>query len=85
MRTIYKYQLNLIVSQYYDLPVQAEPLSVGIDPQGQLCLWALIDIDAGLESRIIRIIETGNPISYDQGTFIGTVKQDQFIWHIFVD
>jgi hypothetical protein len=86
MKTIYKYDLRISDSQYIDLPINSEILSVK-NQGNNLCLWALVDTDE--DSKItyeIGIFGTGNEI-YDNTTFkefIDTcVMPNGLVWHLF--
>ena len=52
-------------------------------------IWAIVDIDAKMETRTFRIYGTGHDIFSDSleylGEYIGTVQQNegQFVWHLF--
>ena len=86
MKTIYKYNLRISDSQYIDLPINSEILSV--KNQGDnLCLWALVDTDEDSNTTYeIEIFGTGNEI-YDNTTFrefIDTcVMPNGLVLHLF--
>jgi hypothetical protein len=92
---IFKYPLQIKDAHSYQLPLNAKILSVGLDPTNCLCLWALVDPSphAPRENRAVFIIGTGNPIPeeveerLDRGDakFLGTVRDGQFMWHVFID
>lgn len=86
MKTIWKFPLLYTDIQSVSMPLGAQVLSTGLDPQGQLCLWALVDPGAGSNQyRGVAVIGTGNPAHSAQGMrFVGTVVQAPFVWHVFV-
>ena len=66
-------------------------LSAGYDPSGDICVWAIVDPEAGMDERIeydILQIGTGwdfNQNELDNMEFIGTVEEGPYMWHIFVN
>lgn len=66
-------------------------LSVGYDPSGDICVWAIVDPEAETDERIeydILQIGTGWDFSQDEldsMEFIGTVKEGAYMWHVFVN
>ncbi len=92
---IYKYQLKLVDFQTVKIKGLHRIISVGLDPAGELCLWAIVDANnENLTYAKALIIGTGNPFYPDiladdeQGLpvnkFLGTVTQGVFVWHVFV-
>jgi len=86
MQTIYKYHLALTDVQDIQMPQDARVLSVGLDPQRRLCLWALVDPDLHDMPVRVRIVGTGNPAPHGilTSVFVGTVTQQMYVWHVFV-
>ena len=66
-------------------------LSAGSDPSGNICVWAIVDPEAGIDEKVeydILQIGTGWNFSQDEldnMEFIGTVKEGSYIWHIFIN
>jgi len=85
MQTIYKYVLYLTDLQSVTMPEGARILSAALDPSGHMCLWAAVDTNKMYVSRHIRIVGTGNPSPVDlkECTFIASVVDGPFVWHIF--
>lgn len=82
---IFKYTLEITSDQTVQMPQGAWILSVA-NQGGNLCLWAMVDIDCNLHPRHIEVIGTGHRVVQDMGverTFIGTVLINQFVWHVF--
>lgn len=83
---IYKYhlpdprKLNKI-----EMPLGAIPFSVGIQ-EGEIMLWAMVDIEQKLSERYFFICATGQDVQRGS-RFIGTVQVGhpvmEFVWHIF--
>jgi hypothetical protein len=85
-KTIWKFPLDLTDFQTVDMPRGATALSAGLDPVGQLCVWALVEPDLGMLPVMVRIIGTGNPADgLERWHFVGSVKQGSFVWHVFVE
>jgi hypothetical protein len=94
-RRIYKYPIPLVDRPRVKMPAYHELLSVGLDPNDQLCAWALVDdraAAAGVNTEVeFAIVGTGNPFpeyirleTDATHVFLATVRQDPFIWHVFV-
>ena len=93
MKTIWKFYLPFKQGgDYVSMPVGAKVLSVGNDPQGQLCAWAEVDSDALKEQRFFVVIATGKEIPrYDAKFYVprvdlkfyGTVLCPPFVWHVY--
>lgn len=81
-KTIYKYTLPLADATVLQMPDGAKVLSVQIQAR-QICLWAMVDPSHPLVGRSFSIRGTGQPILWDNDTYIGTVQLDGFVWHIF--
>ena len=85
MKVIYKYAitgLDVIVK----MPAGAKILTVqtqGVEP----FIWALVDTDAPLVDRHLRLVPTGEPLNFVLGEYIGTVQfRDSFsllVFHLF--
>lgn len=88
MRTIFKYPLELTDKQNIKLPysarITAKPIHAGLDPQGELCVWAECDKDSGKFATVtIYIVGTGNPLPDETSVHIGSVTQGSFVWHVY--
>jgi hypothetical protein len=86
MKTIWKYQLVLEDFQEIEMPKASRIISTGIDPMGDLCIWAEVFTDfseENKESKTIAIVGTGNPMPIDPVLYIGTVPMGQFVWHVY--
>ena len=84
MKAIYKYPILVQDYQTITMPKGATILSVQ-NQNGYLQMWAIVDIDCQeIETRIFRMIGTGNPfIDTDMTMYIDTVQHDGYVWHIF--
>ena len=84
MRTIYKYPIEITDSQEIEMPISAEPIHAGLDPQGTPCVWAKVRTDNKKDSVTIYVVGTGNPIPRMARKHIGSFNQGPFVWHIFI-
>ena len=87
MKTIYKYELQIVERQLVGFPTGAIILSVK-NQQDSLCLWALVDTEEELITCYeIEIFGTGNPVYENDKTFrefIDTcVMPNGLVWHVF--
>lgn len=81
MNVIHKYPLGACVSPLL-LPAGYVILSVGLDPAGDVCVWARVNPAHPKEAVEFRIIGTGQPVDA-RLAFLGTVLQGPWVWHIF--
>lgn len=84
MRAIWKYPLDVTDQQTVGMPAAAQVLSVA-DQAGALTVWALVDTEAAIEPRRFWIVGTGRPMPVSGATFLGSVQQGPFVWHVFVE
>lgn len=81
--TIYKYPIKLADVQTLNLPFGAEILTIQMQ-HGNLCLWAKVQENVGdTEARTIEVFGTGQPMDFDSRTYIATVQDGSFVWHVF--
>ena len=84
MKTIHKF--GLIMADHQKISghiVNDNILSVGLDANGGLCVWAEVDTDKRIKTYDIHIVGTGNPRSTSCRFFIGTILQSPFVWHVY--
>lgn len=88
MKTIYKYPLILKDRQQIELPTSAKFLSLQVQ-NSTPTMWCMVDTD-DLESikstymASIYIFGTGQEVTCsDDYTFLGTVQQGSYVWHVF--
>jgi len=82
MKRIFKYPLDICdVRQAVQMPALATPRRVAM--QGtKICIWAEVIDGAPLVERHFIVAGTGHPVD-DATTYIGTVDQLPFVWHVF--
>lgn len=85
MNTIFKYVLGIDANQTHRLPQGATILRVGMDTAESPCFWAKVDTRNPLEEVYISVYGTGHPLPDNCGTYLGSLNQGAFIWHVFQD
>ena len=89
MRSIWKFRLTGGNTRIKEKVIKW--LSVGYDPSGDICVWAIVDPEANIDEKVeydILQIGTGWDFSQDEldnMEFIDTVKEGPYMWHIFVN
>jgi len=86
MKTIYKYQLDPM-EKNVTMPEGATILHVD-SQRDEICIWAEVDTDKPLVTRVFEIYGTGHEIPKDMGfvlKHLGSVKlhQDALIFHVY--
>jgi hypothetical protein len=88
MKTVWKYELEITDKQIIQMPTEAEPLYVGWQHK-RLCVWMLVDPATLLTQRIVRVVGTGHPVTWEEYDlqYAGTAVDDQlgFVWHVWVE
>lgn len=88
-RVIYKYPMPAGGVSIRRMPQGFKPLSVGLDPQGAICMWAEVDTEAPPVRVAFVGIGTGWKIdeltpSPDSWIYMGTVNDGAFyMWHYY--
>lgn len=90
MLTVYKYAVAPSLETIdLDIPGGGPIISAGIDPGGNVCVWAMVDTDEPEEKVRILCVGTGWPLDAIMNeeanglNFIGTVKEGIYMWHLF--
>jgi hypothetical protein len=85
LKTIYKYPLENIPSgNIITMPADYELLTVDYDPNGEICLWAIVNTEVENTEVCIAILGTGWPMLEDiKHKYINTFKQGPYVWHAF--
>ena len=87
MKQIWKYPIKPNEDGVMEIkvPLGAQPLHVGLDPQGTPCIWFLVDpINVG-RPILVYCYMTGEDIP-DIGDryYVGTFNKGVLVWHIFL-
>ena len=86
-KTIWKFQLEVLDTQFIWIPKNAEILSV--QNQNEVpCMWALVNPTEEREEKCFEIFGTGHDVHCDMGVdrkFIGTfqMQNGSLVFHIF--
>lgn len=89
MLTVYKYSIRPSEEEIkLSIPGGGPVLSAGVDPIGQLCVWALADTDKPEEDVSVYCIGTGWPLDWiteqeEALNFVGSLKDGPYMWHVF--
>lgn len=83
MKTIWKWPLPGVGNPSLQLPEGAKILTV--QPQGPFMafVWACVDPDAPLVSRVFATYGTGCAMPDDPGIYISTYQDGDFVWHVY--
>lgn len=83
MITIHKFPLELKDVQVIPMAITIPLFKVGLDPKGQLCVWARVDTNSVIRDQTFFIVGTGHPVPDKAYVWVGTVTQGDFVWHIW--
>lgn len=81
MKTIWKFPIDGIAVTEVHMPKGAKVIRIS-EQDGDVVLWALVNITAKPEVRRFHIQGTGHPIGRHQ-KYIGSVTIKPFEWHVF--
>lgn len=82
--TIYKYPFEIVDVQQLEIHRPALLRHVGLDPQGQPCIWAEVDPNNDVNVVTLLVVGTGRPIPATARTHIGSFNQGPFMWHVYI-
>lgn len=85
---IFKYEIALIDLSSDDsinvlIPKHCEIVSVGVQKQHVITLWAIVAVDDKPIERKIYVKGTGHSTPPEPWKFLGSAFDDGFVWHIF--
>lgn len=85
MKTIYKYPIKATREQVVMMPQGAELLTVQVQGEDTVCLWALVDTKQPPEKCIIYAVPTGDYMPQNATKYIGTVLlyHGSLVFHVF--
>ena len=85
--TIWKYKIPLTDEFSLDMPGDPQMLTVQVQPQQGIMLWALVDPRRSNQTRHFRLAGTGHPIDYEPHDlrFVGSFQLEEgaLIFHLF--
>jgi hypothetical protein len=64
------------------MPIDSKIVAVGLDPSGELCLWAEVYPEWIQRGRDFVVVGTGHPVP-DTGTYRGYAVMGPFVWHVY--
>lgn len=82
MRKIYKYPFEIKDKIEIEMPACSMVVHVGLDPQGQPCVWANVEPEAQTIKQIFYVRGTGHDLG-DASGHLGSFVQGDFVWHLF--
>jgi len=83
MATIWKYPVTGETT-VHEVPKGAAPLHMGADPEGNLCVWFVVNPDLPKEKRAIIVVGTGHSVPDDAAkAYVGTFVSGRFVNHVF--
>lgn len=85
MKTIHKYELKQTTAQTISVPQGADFLHAGLDANGSICVWAMVDPNRPLKNVTINIFGTGHVFTWLPTTHLGSFVQDCYVWHVFIE
>jgi hypothetical protein len=82
-RTVWKFTAPVTDKFAISMPSGAKLLSAGVQGNN-LCIWALVDPEGGLETRNFRLAGTGHPIT-EHVHFLETIQMHDgaLVFHLF--
>lgn len=83
MKAIWKFEVPIInTATVLKMPVGAKALTVQM--QGHKpCLWAEVSPGSPTEDRMFAWFGTGHQLPERLMTYIGTVQQECYVWHLY--
>jgi hypothetical protein len=86
MKTIYKAILDRPMNAYGEVvvtfPKDARLLSA-ILQNNEIVIYAAVESDNESVEYPVLVVGTGKPLPADAMTFLGSVAQGPFVWHVF--
>lgn len=87
---VWKFELTVTdASQKIEMPEGAMPCHVAVQKMNfgrnrRVQMWATVDPTRPLTERYFVLVGTGQPApGLDHSIYIGTVLDNQFVWHVF--
>lgn len=87
MAAVWKFPLAFptLTIEGVTMPAGAKVLHVGMQDR-VITLWALVDPDAEPTRRLIATVGTGHSApAPDEATYLGTVMDGAYVWHVFAE
>lgn len=84
MTVIHKYPLELTDEFLIEAPALAQWRCVA-SQNGRLTVWAEVDPERPTIGYMFHIYGTGHPMRSTGQHYIGTVVDEYFVWHVYVE
>lgn len=84
MKTVWKFPLKIRDDQSVRMPLCAEIIHAGLDPQGSPCVWALVEDTKPEIERTIHISGTGYPAPDGDNRHVGSFNHGPYVWHVWI-
>lgn len=68
----------------FEAPIGTEFIHIGPDPQGQACIWGVVDTLADTAMHEVHVVGTGQPFPEGDLKYLATTNAGPFVWHSFV-
>jgi hypothetical protein len=83
VQSVYKYPISATAETRMLMPESAAVVAVGLDMNGDPCVWVLVDPELPkIEERVFSIRSTGSRVPATS-KFCGTFFEMPFVWHVF--
>jgi hypothetical protein len=82
MNVVYKYNLS---SVEHLIPEGFTPVHAGVDPNGDVCVWAEVNPAAAPQAVRFFVVATGAPVIEGHWTHVATYIDDPFVWHVYYE
>jgi hypothetical protein len=81
MNVVYKWALKLGHNKVF-IPEGAIVLDAQMQ-HGSPTIWALVNTEVPSRDRFFIAVGTGHPVPDNTKTYIGTMQDGSFVWHVF--
>lgn len=85
MKTIWKYILDIVDDQEFNIPKESKIVHIG-EQNGKLCMWVEHEDPSVFDKENIRsfgVFGTGERIINPYHQYVGTSVGDSFVWHLY--
>ena len=84
MKHMYKYVIPVQGGDIeVDMPVNTVIQHIGNQSSGEICVWAEVPETELAEIRTFRTIGTGHEVPPMKFTYVGTVLDGFYVWHLY--
>jgi hypothetical protein len=83
MRTIWKYPLTPGSRCEIEMPGIPISFKAGLDPSGELCVWALVHPKEPKTKNTFFVIPTGGDVPPEANLWLSTVTMGSLVFHVF--